>query len=87
MLTNHHIARGCAAALMIAVIGAAPALATPMRSSAAPIEYLEYDLTPYFNSMRDSEPAFQYGGPTQVWSRPTGACSTMRQVRSCTRHR
>ena len=57
MFANHHIAKGFAAALMLTLIGSAPALA------AAPIEYLEYDLTPYFNSMVGPEPAFQYWRP------------------------
>ena len=48
MFTNHHIAKGYAAALVLTLIGSAPALAKPM-SSVAPIEYLQYDLTPYFN--------------------------------------
>ena len=44
MFANHHIAKGFAAALMLTLIGTAPAL------TAAPIEYLQYDLTPYSNS-------------------------------------
>lgn len=59
MPTTHHIATGFAAALMFAAIGSAPALATQMRSSAAPIEYLEFDLTPYFNLMMGSSLVYQ----------------------------
>jgi hypothetical protein len=54
MFANHHIAKGFAAALMLTLIGSAPALA------AAPIEYLQYDLTPYFKLMMGSSPAYQY---------------------------
>ena len=61
MFASHHIAKGFAAALMLIPIGSAPALA--QASSAAPIEYLQYDLMPYFNSMMDSEPAFKYWRP------------------------
>jgi hypothetical protein len=57
MFTTHYIAKKFAAALMLTLIGFAPALA------AAPIGYLEYDLTPYFNSMVSPEPAFQYWRP------------------------
>jgi hypothetical protein len=60
MFTTHHIATGFAAALMLTVIGSAPATAM---SSAVPIAYLEYDLTPYFNSMTGSESAFLYWRP------------------------
>ena len=63
MFTSHHIAKGFAAALMLTLIGSAPALAKPMWSSAAPIEYLQYDLTPYFNLVMDSSPAYQYWRP------------------------
>ncbi len=42
---------------------AEPALAKPMWNSAAPIEYLEYDLTPYFHLMTGSSSAFQYWRP------------------------
>jgi hypothetical protein len=48
MFANRHIAKGFAAALMLTVIGSAPA------SAAAPIEYLQYDLMPYFNLMMGS---------------------------------
>jgi hypothetical protein len=48
---------------MLTLIGSAPALAKPMWSSAAPIEYLQYDLTPYFNLVMDSSPAYQYWRP------------------------
>ncbi len=48
MFANHHIAKGFATALMLTVIGSAPA------SAAAPIEYLQYDLMPYFNLMMGS---------------------------------
>jgi hypothetical protein len=57
MLATHDIAKGCTAALMLALISSAPALA------AAPIEYLEYNLTPYFNLMMGSSPAYQYWRP------------------------
>jgi hypothetical protein len=63
MFTSHHIAKGFAAALMLTLIGSAPALAKPMWSSAAPIEYLQYDLTPYFNLVIGSSPAYQYWRP------------------------
>src|SRR5690349_4277963 len=69
MLTNLHIAK-FPAALMLAVISSALALATPIRSSAAPIEYLEYDLTPYFNSIRGSEPALEYWRPNLAVESP-----------------
>jgi hypothetical protein len=62
MFATHHIAKGFAAALMVTLIGSAGALAKPM-SPPAPIEYLQYDLTPYFNSMMVSESAFQYWRP------------------------
>ena len=57
MFANHHIAKGFAAALMLTLIGSAPA------SAAAPIDYLQYDLTPYFNLMMGSSPAYQYWRP------------------------
>jgi hypothetical protein len=63
MCTSHHIAKEFAAALMFTLIGSAPALARPMWSSAAPIEYLQYDLTPYFNLVVSSSRAFQYWRP------------------------
>jgi hypothetical protein len=63
MFASHHIAKGFAAALMLTLIGSAPALAKPMWSSAAPIEYLQYDLTPYFNLVMGSSPAYQYWRP------------------------
>jgi hypothetical protein len=63
VLTSHHIAKGFAAALMLTLIGSPPALAKPMWSSGAPIEYLGYDLTPYFNLVMGSFPAFQYWRP------------------------
>jgi hypothetical protein len=59
MFANHHIAKGFAAALMLTLIGSAPALA------AAPIEYLQYDLTPYFNLMMGSSPTYQYWRPNE----------------------
>ena len=52
MFANHHIAKGFAAALMLTPI--APALAQPMWSSAAPIEYLQYGSTPYLNLVTES---------------------------------
>jgi hypothetical protein len=60
MFTSHYIAQGFAAALMLTLIGSAPA--KPM-SSAAPIEYLQYDLMPYFNLMMGSAPAYEYWRP------------------------
>jgi hypothetical protein len=63
MFTTHHIVKEFAAALLLTLIGSAPALAKPIQSSAAPIEYLQYDLTPYFNSMMDTSPTFQYWRP------------------------
>jgi hypothetical protein len=63
MFTSHNIAKGFAEALMLTLIGSAPTLAKPMWSSAAPIEYLQYDLTPYFNLVMRSSPAYQYWRP------------------------
>jgi len=60
MFASHHIAKGFAAALMLTLIGSAPTLAKQTWSSAAPIEYLQYDLTPYFNLVMHSS-------PTQYW--------------------
>ena len=57
MFASHHIAKGFAAALMLIPIGSAPALA--QASSAAPIDYLQYDLTPYFDLMVRSSQAYQ----------------------------
>lgn len=57
-----HIAKGFAAALMLILV-AAPALAKPMWNSAAPIEYLQYDLKPYFHLMMGTYSAFQYWRP------------------------
>ena len=57
MFASHHIAKGFAAALMLIPIGSAPALAQV--SSAGPIEYLQYDLTPYFDLMVRSSQAYQ----------------------------
>ena len=62
MFAKHHIAKGFAAALMLTLIGSAPALA------AAPIEYLQYDLTPYFNSVMGS--AYQYWWPNLAVESP-----------------
>jgi hypothetical protein len=59
MLTNHHIATGFAAALMLAVISSTSTSATPKWSDPAPVEYLQYDLTPYFNLMMGSSLAYQ----------------------------
>jgi hypothetical protein len=71
MFTPHHIAKGFAAALMLTLIGLAPALAKPIWSDLAPIEYLQYDLTPYFNSMMGFSTAYQYWRPnTAVESSP-----------------
>ena len=64
MFTTHDIAKRFAAALMLTLISSAPALVKPMWSDPAPIEYLQYDLTPYFNLMMGSSPAFQYWRPT-----------------------
>jgi hypothetical protein len=61
MFASHHIAKGFAAALMLIPIGSAPALA--QASSAAPIGYLQYDLTPYFDLMVRSSPTYQYWRP------------------------
>jgi hypothetical protein len=61
MFASHHIAKGFAAALMLIPFGSAPALA--QARSTAPIEYLQYDLTPYLNLMMDSSPAYQYWRP------------------------
>jgi hypothetical protein len=63
MFANHHIAKGFAAALMLTLIGTAPAL------TAAPIEYLQYDLTPYSNSMMDSS-LVQYWQPNLAVGSP-----------------
>jgi hypothetical protein len=63
MFTSHHIAKGFAAALMLSLIGSAPALAKPTGTSAAPIDYLQYNLTPYFNLMMGSSPIYQYWRP------------------------
>ena len=63
MFTTHRIAKGFAAAVILTRIGYTSALAQPMWSSAAPIEYLQYDLTPYFNLMMGSSPAYQYWRP------------------------
>jgi hypothetical protein len=63
MFTGHHIAKGFAAALLLTLIGSAPALAKPMWNSAAPIEYLQYDLTPYFNLAMGSSPAYRHWRP------------------------
>ncbi len=64
MFTSHQIAKGFGAALMLTLIGSAPALAKPM--SAEPIPYLQYDLRPYFNSMMGSTPAYQYWRPNSA---------------------
>jgi hypothetical protein len=63
MFASHHIAKGFAAALMLIPMGSAFALAQSMWSSAAPIEYLQYDLTPYFNLVMGSSPTYQYWRP------------------------
>jgi hypothetical protein len=59
MFTTHRIAKGFAAALMLTLIGSAPALVKPW-SDPAPIEYLQYNL------MMDSSPAYQYWRPKSV---------------------
>ncbi len=64
MFTTHHIAKGFAGALMLALIGSTVALAKPMWSDPTPIKYLQYDLTPYFNLMMGSSPAYQYWRPS-----------------------
>jgi hypothetical protein len=64
MFTCHHITKGFAAALMLTLVGSASALAKPMWSPLVPIEYLQYDLSPYFNLMMGSSPAYQYWRPT-----------------------
>jgi hypothetical protein len=66
MFTSHHIAKGFATALMLTLIGSTPALAKPMLSSAAPIQYLQYDLRPYFNLMMGSIPAYPYWRPNSA---------------------
>jgi len=63
MFADHHIAKGFAAALILTSIGSAPALAQPMWNSLAPIEYLQNDLTRYFNLVMGSSPAYQYWQP------------------------
>jgi hypothetical protein len=64
MFITHHIAKGFAAALMLTLIGSAPALAKPMWSDPAPIDYLQYDLTPYFNLMVGFSSAYHYWRPS-----------------------
>jgi hypothetical protein len=66
MLTTHHIEKGFAAALMLALIGSVPALAKPMWGPPASIAYLEYDLTPYFDLMMGSSPTYQYWRPNSA---------------------
>jgi hypothetical protein len=63
---SHHIAKGFAAALVLALISSAPASTKPMLSSAAPIQYLQDDLTPYFNLMMGSSPAYEYWRPNSA---------------------
>ncbi len=58
---SHHIAKGFA--LVLALVSSTPALAKLILSSVAPIEYLQFDLTPYFNLMMGSSPAYQYWRP------------------------
>jgi hypothetical protein len=62
MFTTHQIAKGFAAALMLTLVGFA-AFAKPMWSPPGPIEYLQYDLSPYFNLMMGSSSSFQYWRP------------------------
>jgi hypothetical protein len=57
MFASHHIAKGFAAALILILVGYGPV------SVAAPIEYLQYDLAPYFNLMMGSSPAYQRWRP------------------------
>ena len=64
MFASHHIAKGFAAALMLIPIGFATALA--QARSAAPIEYLQYDLTPYFDLMVHSSQAYQDWQPNSA---------------------
>lgn len=52
-----------AAALMLTVVGSVPAIAEPVWSSAAPIQYLQYDLAPYYSWAAGSLPAYQYWRP------------------------
>ena len=66
MFTSHHIAKGFATALMLILIGSAPALAKPMWSSAATIQNLQYDLRPFFNLMMGSTPSYQYWRPNSA---------------------
>lgn len=61
--TTHHIAKGFAAALVLALIASAPVSAKPTWRPLAPIQYLQYDLMPYFNLMMAAEAAFQYWRP------------------------
>ncbi len=63
MCTSHHITKGFAAAFMLTLVGSAFALGKPMWSPPAPIEYLQYDLSPYFNLTMGSSPSFQYWRP------------------------
>jgi hypothetical protein len=63
MFTTRHIAKGLAAAFTLTVISSGLVLAKPLWSP-PPVEYLEYDLTPYFNSIMASELAFQYWRPS-----------------------
>ena len=66
MFPSNHITKGSAAALMLTLIGSAPALAKPMWSPPAPIEYLQYDLTPYFNLVMGSSLAYQDWQPNSA---------------------
>ncbi len=55
MFTKYHpSAKRYATALMLTLIGAVPALANPMWSSAAPVQYLQYGLARYFDLMTSS---------------------------------
>jgi hypothetical protein len=65
MFASHRIVKAFAAAVMLTPICYTSALAQPMWSSAAPIEYLQYDLTPYFNLMMDSFSGYQYWRPVE----------------------
>jgi hypothetical protein len=70
MFAGHHITKRFVAAVTLAVIGSAPALAEPVWSPAAPIEYLQYDLTPYYELVMSSSPAFQYWRPNLAAESP-----------------
>jgi hypothetical protein len=71
MFTTQHIAKGFAAALMLTLIGSAPALTKPIWGDPAPIEYLQYDWRP--NSALESSPyigLFDYAPGVVVHASP-----------------